>query len=151
MNIKLFFILLYLMIIFLFLINFISFANIQIISDINDSQMQKDIEYNWGNDPFIKNVGYFHNLYPINKKYILSGIVQTGDNLAAIINKVILHKNQYIDDYLIKEIGKNYVLIEKDNSIIELQLPPIKEVKQNIQDAKNNNENEKIKIHALTD
>jgi hypothetical protein len=77
----------------------------------------------WGNDPFLKNPG-FAEAKTAEEKFVLVGIAWSEDEPMAVINGRAMVEGDQIGTRTIATIGKNYVLLEKGESSIELVLPP---------------------------
>ncbi|MBF0360357.1 MAG: hypothetical protein HQK49_05060 [Oligoflexia bacterium] len=113
---------------------------IEILYDFNSTFLNENIEYKWGSDPFLKNAGYYHNKNKKPPALILNAIIFDEINPLAIINGKLVRKNESFKGRRIREIGENYILLEQDNSIIELQLPPNESIEDNNLSTNNSND-----------
>ena len=79
----------------------------------------------WGIDPFIKEPG-FAKIKPADEKFELNGILYSKDHPMAIINGKSLGVGSFVGERSLIEIGENYVILKKEESEIEINLPPLK-------------------------
>lgn len=85
----------------------------------------------WGGDPFEKGPGYMTTTPKteiINAN--LEAVVIDSEDPVAIIDGKNYREGFFIQDYRIIEIGKNYVVLEKDFARTELKIPLIEEKKE---------------------
>ncbi len=96
------------------------------IVGVDDSHLEKQVSYEWGTDPFYKTPGFVKGLKVSETKLELKGILHGDDDeSSAIINRKTVYVNSVIDGYAVREIGDNYVVVEKGETLRELQLAPI--------------------------
>jgi len=104
---------------------FASAESLDVIADVDKSFLEKPVAYTWGSDPFLKTPGFVPGA-PKEEKMDLKAILhdEAGRSLA-IVNKQTVFVNSVIQGYVVREIGPNYVVMEKGSSLRELQMPPI--------------------------
>lgn len=98
-----------------------------VILGVDDSQLAKQVSYEWGKDPFYKTPGFVKGSLK-EPTLELKGIVLSDENIdnsSAIINRKTVHVNSMIEGYAVREIGDNYVVVQKGETLRELQLNPI--------------------------
>ena len=96
------------------------------IVGVDDSHLAKQVSYEWKKDPFYKTPGFVKNVTVVEPKLELKGILHGDDDeSSAIINRKTVYVNSMIDGYAVREIGDNYVVVEKGDKLRELQLSPI--------------------------
>ena len=97
-----------------------------VIVGIDDSHLTKQVSYKWGTDPFYKTPGFVRGKLANEPVLELKGVLHGDDDeSSAIINKKTVYVNSMIDGYAVREIGDNYVIVQKGESLRELQLSPI--------------------------
>jgi hypothetical protein len=97
-----------------------------IIVGVDDSHLEKQVSYKWGTDPFYKTPGFVRGTIAAEPILELKGVLHGDDDeSSAIINKKTVHVNSVVDGYAVREIGDNYVIVQKGDSLRELQLRPI--------------------------
>ncbi|NDD91981.1 hypothetical protein EBZ37_07855 [bacterium] len=79
-------------------------------------------ELTWGRDPFIKKPGFGPSEVE-ETKWDLVAIVYDGPESEAIINGKRVHMGDEIGGRLVDEIGQNFVLLTRGDSVLELNLP----------------------------
>lgn len=98
---------------------------LEVLVDMDHSHLNKKIEFTWKRDPFLKKPGYVAaGRQPVKLQLgaVLYG--ESGDS-AAVINGETVFENSMVEGHLVKQIGPNFVIVTKDNSMRELQLSPI--------------------------
>lgn len=82
------------------------------------------MELIWGDDIFVKNpsIEKVENADIIEKFPLISGTLVDGDNSLAIVNGNPLGIGDMINDRKIYEIGSDYVLLEKNNSLTAVKV-----------------------------
>lgn len=106
-----------------------STVKLDAISDVDTSALSTLPEIGWSKDPFQRTPGFAkRSELPAEKIPRLDAIIYSESNPSAILNGDVMSPGEYIYDRKLLEVGRNYVLLEEDNSIIELTLPPAKEI-----------------------
>ncbi|MCX5716716.1 MAG: hypothetical protein NTW44_00085 [Nitrospirae bacterium] len=90
------------------------------ISDIKLDALDKPIEEKWGRDPFIRygdkiaklKGKIFREDMPVGLK--ITGIISDGKKAVAIINGGFYRKNERVNNFLIVDIAKDRVSLEKN-------------------------------------
>jgi hypothetical protein len=80
----------------------------------------------WGVDPFQKEPGFAKVDSP-REKFVLTGILYSKDEPVAIVNGISLKIGDLVGDRHVTEIGENFVILKKQDSEIELNLPPVQD------------------------
>jgi|GEM_PF-1002073 len=105
--------------ILLFTFNF-SLAHAVSLSDIKLEALDKPVKEKWGRDPFIR---YGDKMAKLKGTAVredalaglkINGIISDGKKAVAIINGGFYRKNEKVDDFLIVDIGKDRVSLEKN-------------------------------------
>ena len=97
-----------------------------VIVGVEDSHLNQKVTYKWGTDPFYKTPGFVKGVTKVEPKLELKGILHADDDeSSAIINKKTVYVNSVVDGYAVREIGDNYVVVQKGETLRELQLAPI--------------------------
>lgn len=97
-----------------------------VIVGVDDSHLTKQVSYKWGADPFYKTPGFVRGSLAQEPVLELKGVLHGDDDeSSAIINKRTVYVNSMIEGYAVREIGDNYVIVQKGESLKELQLRPI--------------------------
>jgi len=78
--------------------------------------------FNWAHDPFRKKPGYSVNSFT-EPQFTLAAVIYEGADSEALINGRRVRVGDEIGGRIIEEIGPNYVLLSKDDSVLELNLP----------------------------
>ncbi len=88
------------------------------LSDININRLQEQTKESWGKDPFIK---YKFNDEKARQETIdtfirikVDGIISDGEKALAIIDGGFYRVGDKIDDFVIKDISKEKVLLENN-------------------------------------
>ena len=76
----------------------------------------------WGTDPFLKIPGFYFAKAD-TEKFILNGVFYNESGSLALINGKSVREGDYIGDRIVEEIGENFVILRKDGSEIEINLP----------------------------
>ena len=100
--------------------------NFEHLIDVDYSFFMTKTKLPWGVDPFEKEPG-FAKVESVEEKFTLSGILYSKDEPMAIVNGESVITGDLIGDRRVKEIGENYVILKKQDSEIELNLPPLRE------------------------
>ena len=97
-----------------------SLAHAENLSDIKLDALDKPIKEKWGRDPFIR---YGDKIAKLKGKTFredapadlkISGIISDGKRAVAIINGGFYRKNERVNNFLIVDIGKDRVSLEKN-------------------------------------
>lgn len=99
-------------------------GGLKVIVAVDESHLSKQVSYSWGMDPFYKTPGFVKGT-PKEPLLELKGIFHSEDDSSAIINAKTVYVNSVIDGYAVREIGDNYVVVQKGETLKELQMPPI--------------------------
>lgn len=93
------------------------------LSEVDISFFSANPKIPWGKDPFHKSGG-FRKLVNEDEyeKPTLSGILFGDGNPVAIVNNNAVMVGDHVGDRAVVEIGRTYVILEKGDSLIELQL-----------------------------
>ena len=97
-------------------------TTLKMISDTDIKSITEKIELNWGKDAFSRSKTIRAKKTTDFKIPTLSAILYDPNDPLAIINGETVGKRAIIAGREIIEIGKNYVLLKKGKSIVELQL-----------------------------
>lgn len=105
---------------FFFLIFHFSLSHAESLSDIKLDALDKPIKEKWGSNPFIRYEDRtaklkdktFRGDAPADLK--LSGIISDGKKAMAIINGGFYRKNERVNNFLIVDIAKDRVTLEKN-------------------------------------
>lgn len=101
--------------------------SLDVFVDTDRDFIEKPLNYIWGTDPFMKTPGFF-NGEPKEEKLTLSAIVHSEDGRSiAVINNQSAFVNSKINGHVIKQIGSNFVVLEKNHTLQELQLSPVQQ------------------------
>ncbi|MBU6374524.1 MAG: hypothetical protein KGQ59_00870 [Bdellovibrionales bacterium] len=79
-------------------------------------------ELTWGRDPFLKQPGFALNEFD-EPKWELVAVFFDDETSEAIINGKRVRAGDEIQGRVVEEIGQNYVLLSRDDSVLELNLP----------------------------
>ncbi len=96
------------------------------IADVNLEFLFTNPKLNWGTDPFYKKPGYLVSSRR-EEKFSLGGIAYNEENPIAIVNGTAVMLDDFIGNRRVAEIGSNYVILERGDSLIEITMPPIEE------------------------
>lgn len=94
--------------------------------DVDYSFFMTKAKLPWGVDPFMKEPGYA-KVPTVEEKFELSGILYSKDEQIAIINGKSVQTGDQVGDRQVEEIGSNFVILRKQGSEIELNLPPVRD------------------------
>ena len=109
--------------------------------DVDYSFMMTKAKRPWGIDPFLKEPG-FAKVAPDVDKFELGGIFYSKEEPMAIINGESVGVGDVVGDRHVEDIGENYVILKKQGSEIELNLPALREP-ASADDADDDEEDEK--------
>jgi hypothetical protein len=101
-------------------------SNMETISEVDFSFFLTNPKLPWGSDPFVKQPGYV-NMQGPKDEYSLNGIVYSKNVPMAVINGKVVKEGDKVSDRRVTLIGDNFVILKKNDSEIELTLPPILE------------------------
>jgi hypothetical protein len=79
-------------------------------------------EFTWGRDPFLKKPGFAVS-EEAEPQWALSAVFFDGPESEAIINGARVRLGEEVAGRIVEEIGPNYVLLTKNDSVLELNLP----------------------------
>ncbi len=99
-------------------------TKLETISEVDFSFFLTNPKLPWGSDPFLKQPGYIKQNGP-NQDYSLNGIVYSKNIPMAVINGKIVKEGDRVNDRRVSLIGDNFVILKKQDSEIELVMPPI--------------------------
>ena len=118
-----------------FLITSQSFAQVQSLKLKAPFEHLVDVDYSffmtktklpWGVDPFLKEPG-FAKVPLSEEKLELNGIIYSKNAPMAIVNGKSVSLGDHVGERVVEEIGENYVILKKQDSEIELNLPPLRD------------------------
>jgi hypothetical protein len=93
--------------------------------DVDYSFLMTKTKLPWGVDPFLKEPG-FAKVQISEEKFELNGIIYSKNAPMAIVNGKSVGIGDHVGERLVEEIGENYVILKKQDSEIELNLPPLR-------------------------
>ncbi len=79
-------------------------------------------EFTWGRDPFLKRPGFGPNDFA-EPKWELTAVFFDGPQSEALVNGARVRIGEEIGGRIVEEIGPNYVLLTREDSVLELNLP----------------------------
>lgn len=94
--------------------------------DVDYSFFGTRTKMQWGVDPFQKEPG-FAKVNESEEKLELNGILYSDEEPTAIINGQNVVTGDVIGNRRVEEIGENYVILKRNGSEIELNLPPVQD------------------------
>ena len=94
--------------------------------DVDYSFFMTKAKLPWGVDPFLKEPG-FAKVQSVDEKFVLNGILYDKDEPMAIVNGKSVSPGDLVGDRHVEEIGENFVILKKQGSEIELNLPPLRD------------------------
>ena len=100
---------------------------VEATADFDEKFLHSVPELSWGQDPFEKTPGYAQKLNPETEPH-LEAVFFDAHEPTAVIDGAEYGVGEYVEARRVAEVGKNYVLLEKGDSMIELVLPPSPEV-----------------------
>ena len=107
--------------------SFQSETSLEAISDIDIKFLARLPKMPWAKDPFLRRPGYAV-WDDAETKLTLEAIVRRSESEAtAIINGEELSSGEVIKGRTVEQIGPNFVLLRKGESLRELVLPPVEE------------------------
>ncbi len=98
---------------------------LKVVIDSDSSHLNKKIKYKWGTDPFYKTPGFVARTKKRKPLKLEAVLHSNNERSLAVINGKTVFVNTIINGYVVKNIGTNFVVVKKNNSLIELQLQPI--------------------------
>ncbi len=119
-----------------------SLAHAVSLSDIKLDALDKPIKEKWGRDPFVR---YEYKVAKLKDKAVredaladlkLSGIISDGKKAVAIINSGFYRKNERVNGFLIVDIAKDRVTLEKNGKKIPLGIERFARDKDSMDDGK---------------
>lgn len=72
-------------------------------------------EQAWGRDPFMNVLGLTPRAPEEILEYLLTGVSFRGSLAYAILDDAIVTIGSEVDDYFVKEIGRKYIILEKES------------------------------------
>lgn len=96
----------------------------QAIADVDLAFLLAQPKLPWRADPFVKRPG-FAVVTVAQEKFVLSGIVWSAEQPMAVVNGKVVVKGDTVGERSVASIGKNYVVLNKGDSSIELVSPPL--------------------------
>jgi hypothetical protein len=99
-------------------------ADYEILPDLDIGFLMSQPKLPWGEDPFLMQPG-FANVPMKNEKFVLSGVLFGKKSPMAVINGKMVEEGAVIDGRLVQRIGENFVILKKNESEIQLTLPPL--------------------------
>lgn len=118
-----------------FIITFLFVSNIHaaekylMLSDTYTETLREEIKLFWGEDAFKKDPGFVEAKKEAELPS-LSAIMYDPDNPLAVVNGNPVGLGAKVDGRNVIEIGKQHILLQKGNSIIEVQLGENKKSKR---------------------
>ena len=91
--------------------------------DLDLGFLSTDPPMPWQSDPFLKVPGYAQ-VQPKEEKFVLGGIVTSEGEPEAVVNGESVVVGDEIGGRIVESIGRNYVILKKDDSLKELVLAP---------------------------
>ncbi len=102
----------------------LSLAAAESLSDIKLIELQSPVKDRWGRDPFMRYNGRTSKEGLFKEDQIedlkVNGIISNGKKAVAIINGGFYRKNEKVEDFLITEIGRDKILLEKNGKTFYL-------------------------------
>lgn len=95
------------------------------IVDVEVSHLKKPLEFEWKADPFLREPGRAFIVDEKAAAFVLETIIFDKTRPLALINKIAVEKGDRIGNRRVKEIGRNYVVLEGEQSLLELVLAPV--------------------------
>lgn len=99
-------------------------ADYEIIPDLDIGFLMSQPKLPWGEDPFLMQPG-FANVPQKGEKFVLSGVLYGKKSPMAVINGKMVEEGAIVDGRLVQRIGENFVILKKNESEIQLTLPPL--------------------------
>jgi len=87
-------------------------------------RQRESLSRTWGRDPFQYNgiLGTPEDLQEVG--FELTGISFRGDKAYAILDDYIVHVGMKVEEYVVKEIGRNHVILERGQKSYILRMKP---------------------------
>jgi hypothetical protein len=99
-------------------------SDYEILPDIDIGFLMSQPKLPWGEDPFLMQPG-FANVPSKSDKFVLSGVLYGKKSPMAVINGKMVEEGAIVDGRLVQRIGENFVILKKNESEIQLTLPPL--------------------------
>lgn len=106
---------------------------LEMIPDVDLGFLLSQPKFPWGDDPFAKQPG-FAQVPEENEKFALSGILFSRKFPMAVVNGKAVQEGDSVGSRMVKRIGANYVILKKQDSEIELSLPPVASAEPDAED-----------------
>lgn len=89
------------------------------------SRAETEIPYHWGSDPFQSSPGFIEKEDGSDELVlpVLDAIIFDKTEPVAIVNGYSVFEGTYIDNYLVKAIGENFIVLKKGIKTIDISLP----------------------------
>ncbi|MBF0367642.1 MAG: hypothetical protein HQK50_18855, partial [Oligoflexia bacterium] len=98
-------------------------AQAEVISDLEDEYVLfTNVEYPWGEDPFIKEGGHVLATKESIEAMKISAIIDDRQDPRAIVDGRMIRQQDKLQGRTVRKIGSNHLLLEKGHSIIEVQM-----------------------------
>lgn len=96
----------------------------EVVSLVEYDFLKSFPQLSWGKDPFLRKPGVSNNSKSDRRlDFNLSGVIFDEESPVAIINGRLVRRGDLLNDgSRVAIIGKNYVVLEKGSSLIELPL-----------------------------
>ncbi|MCH7505498.1 hypothetical protein IID04_07715 [PVC group bacterium] len=87
-------------------------------------RQRESLSRTWGRDPFQYNgvLGISEDSQEVG--FELTGISFRGDKAYAILDDYIVHVGMKVEEYVVKEIGRNHVILERGQKSYILRMKP---------------------------
>ncbi|MCH7590449.1 hypothetical protein IIB34_05365, partial [PVC group bacterium] len=87
-------------------------------------RQRESLSRTWGRDPFQYNgvLGISEDSQEV--EFELTGISFRGDKAYAILDDYIVHVGMKVEEYVVKEIGRNHVILERGQKSYILRMKP---------------------------
>ena len=115
--------------------------NFEAISDVDLGFLMTQPKFPWGEDPFLRKPG-FSAVSVDQEKFSLTGILYGSRFPLAVVNGKKVEEGDRVGSRMVKQIGPNFVILKRNDSEIELTLPPVNDV---IPDEDSDQDEEEIK------
>ena len=109
------------------------------LSDTYQKSLKEDIKLIWGDDAFMKKAGFGRHKIEEEKLPKLTAIMYDPEDPLAVVDGNPVGLGSKIGDREIVDIGKNYILLQKGNSVIEVFLGTTVKNSNTTQSATNSN------------
>ena len=100
----------------------------QTLSDVKVEHLKNELSFPWSKDPFLKASG---KNSPATKPdpLVLGAVLYDANRPIALINGIAVEKGDRFENKRVVEVGRNYVVLEESDSLLELVIPPKAHVK----------------------